>query len=1000
MKLSFHEDGNTLHVGTQPPRTYYIPYSQEAEIFSGKRESSGRFTLLNGTWQFRYFGQPEEVPDDLVAFGADWGTAEKIPVPSNWQNHGYDQRQYVNAFYPIPYDPPYVPRQNPCGLYRRVIILPQETGETAERQYLICEGVDSCFYLFVNGCFAGYSQVSHSSSEFDITSYLRPGENQLVFLVLKWCDGTYLEDQDKFRFSGIFRDVYLLSRPAEHIKDYTVATSLEDETARISVLLNVSPNCPPVSYRLLDPAGQEAAAGAAEGKTISIQLANPRLWNAEDPNLYRLLLYANGEIIPVFIGIREITIQKGVVCLNGSPIKFRGVNRHDSDPVNGSAVTEEQMLRDLVLMKQHNINAIRTSHYPNSPRFFELCSQYGFYVMAEADVECHGVDGLYGNDAYFPKIADDPKFGKSILDRIQLLVWQNRNHPCILIWSMGNESGYGCNFEAALSWTKQIDPDRLTHYESSIHTPPGKTYALNHLDLYSNMYPSPDAIRQYFQEKGEKKPYVMCEYSHAMGNGPGDLEEYQQLILEHPGFAGGFVWEWCDHAFVAGRSTDGSVKYGYGGDSGELLHDGNFCMDGLVYPDRRVHTGLREYQNVLRPARFQLGKKVNQFCVTNQLDFCNLADRLVITYELTQDGNLLQEGEVPRLEYDLPPHQSRTFSLPIKVPRDGRVHIRFMMRLAVQQGLETAGTFKGFQQLILQDNKPANPKNGMTQETHDLISYEEGQRFLRIHCKKCTYVYDKDRGIFDQIILQGRELLQKPMEYNIYRAPTDNDMHIRHHWHRCGYQIASSRSYRTTVLQEESCLKLVTELAILSPSIQWIAKAYVTWTVYSEGTLSAAFRVQKNPSVPYLPRFGIRLFLPEEQFDIRYTGMGPWESYPDKHQASWYGSFSAKLEDLQEDYIRPQENGSHWGCTELELSGKQSKLIITGKEFCFNASYYTQEELAAKAHNYELEKSGSVVLCLDLRQSGVGSNSCGPALPEPYQICQETFQGHIQIHFR
>ncbi len=543
-----------------------------------------------------------------------------------WQNYGYDTHQYVCNYYPFPYCPPFVPKENPSGAYVHVFSLSEEALKN--RQYLNFEGVDSCFYVWVNGNFAGYSQVAHSTSEFDITDLVCAGENRLAVLVLKWCDGSYLEDQDKFRMSGIFRDVYLLERPAQHIRDLTIRTFLTEDlkSGELHVELEYLNEMMPAHLRgiLETPEGETLAEIEGKGDRLQFTVKNPVLWNAEQPKLYTLKLVSDEETIIQRIGFRQIEIEKSVVLLNQVPIKIRGVNRHDSDPVTGAAIDREQAVRDLHLMKQHNVNAIRTSHYPNAPWFMELCDEYGFYVLDEADLESHGAAEKYGGscDGTYGDIVQNPVFSAAVMDRVQRCVIRDKNRTCVIIWSLGNEAGYGPSMEVAARWVKTFDPSRLLQYEGSIWETGGHSNDVSMLDLYTRMYDSVEGIEEYLKKPEWNKPYMLIEYAHAMGNGPGDLEDYQKVFEANPRILGGFVWEWCDHAVYMGKTANGRDNYSYGGDFGEELHDDNFCVDGLVFPDRTPHNGLKEFKNVHRPVRAVLTDQVNGVVeLENKMDF-------------------------------------------------------------------------------------------------------------------------------------------------------------------------------------------------------------------------------------------------------------------------------------------------------------------------------------------------------------------------------------------
>ncbi|MCC8170126.1 MAG: beta-galactosidase, partial [Oscillospiraceae bacterium] len=525
---NYHENPKILHVGTEDSRAYYIPFSDRMRALSNVREQSDRFISLNGEWNFEYY-------NSVYDFDGFENLTNKIPVPSCWQNHGYDTHMYTNVRYPFPYEPPYVPNFTPCGAYSR-----EFTVDVKGRFYLNFEGVDSSFYLWINDSFVGYSQVSHSTSEFDITDYVNRENNRICVLVLKWCDGSYLEDQDKFRMSGIFRDVYLLKRSENHIKDFFIKTGTD---GTVSVEADRE-----AKYTLLDLNGYEI--GSAEGESACLKIENPILWTSETPLLYTLIIEAAGEVIVQKIGLREISISGGVIYLNGKKLRIKGVNRHDSDPVKGYTISREQALTDLRLMKEHNINAVRTSHYPNSPWFTELCDELGFYVVDEADVEIHGTSAIYGGsqENTFGLLAQDERFYDAILDRVQRCVIRDKNRTSVIFWSLGNEGGYGEGFENAGRWVKEYDDMRLLHYESSVWETGGHKNDTSMLDVMSNMYATPERIRDYFENKEDSKPFIQCEYIHAMGNGPGGIDEYIELMDKYDGFVGGFVWEWCDHA--------------------------------------------------------------------------------------------------------------------------------------------------------------------------------------------------------------------------------------------------------------------------------------------------------------------------------------------------------------------------------------------------------------------------------------------------------------------
>ncbi len=1011
-----YEDLQTHHVGTEPNRSYFIPASRQMNDLVEHREKSDRFQLLNGDWKFKFCESIHDFQDRFFEEGFDASAWNTIPVPSVWQNHGYDNHQYTNIRYPFPADPPYVPYENPCGAYLYDFVY--EVKENAPKTYLNFEGVDSCFYLWLNGQYIGYSEVSHSTSEFDVTEVIQPGKNTLAVLVLKWCDGSYLEDQDKFRTTGIFRDVYLLKRPESSIRDYFTTVLLDEEEATVRIRLAYSGEVAPTKIKLLNAAGKTVATGSVKpfdnGGAFTHQailtVKNPILWNPEEPYLYDLLLETPEEVIADQVGLREIHIQDNQVFLNNQPIKFRGVNRHDSDPVTGPVISVEHMKRDLEMIRQFNFNAIRTSHYPNAPMFYQLCDQYGFLVIDEADHESHGASELYcsENDVWENHVerwnepfADNPEFLEATMDRTQRCVQRDKNRPCVIAWSMGNESAYGCCFEAALAWTKHFDPARLTHYESAQYRSRKRKYDFSNIDLYSNMYPSLDTLRAYIDSNPDK-PYLMCEYAHAMGNGPGDLEDYWHIIQENPVLTGGFVWEWCDHAIYAGEAPNGKAKYLYGGDHNESTHDGNFCVDGLVYPDRRPHTGLMEYKNVNRPVRVTaMDQKTGQITIHNYMDFISLDKYIDIYFEVTCDGDMVRSGKLEKVPAILP-HGEGTITLPLEVPEKGRCFLRLIYIQKNATVLIPAGFNLGFDELPLENADGRNQKAlniwKAKAPTEDSIKVTEGERYIDLNAASFHYRYDKFTGMFRCLTYQGKELLDKPMDFNIWRAPTDNDRKLKLHWMAAHYDRAITRAYRTHYVAADSEIRIHSDASISAIAIQRFMDIEIDWTVSVSGSITANILVKRNPEFPELPRFGLRLFLPKELENVSYFGLGPMENYPDKRNAAYHSMFTSTVTDLHEDYIRPQENGAHGDCDLVRLESDEIALTALGVDgFSFNASHFTQEELTNKGHNFELEESGSTVLCLDYRHNGIGSNSCGPTLLPQYQLNDETMDFTIRI---
>lgn len=995
---SFFQNPAIPHVNTEEPRSYYIPFPEHSEVFSLPRESSGRFQLLSGDWTFQFYPNMEAVPDDFFARAYSAPGFSRIPVPSAWQMQGYDRHQYTNTRYPFPFDPPFVPAENPCGVYLKNFEIPE--NERDSNKYLNFEGVDSCCYVWVNGNFIGYHQVSHCTGEYNITKYIRTGRNRLAVMVLKWCDGSYLEDQDKLRMSGIFRDVYLLYRPRNFIRDYTVRTHLDSSLrkATVQVSFQFLKTEEPVHYKLFSPDGKVLSEDSSKPGPLSLAVENPELWNAEAPRLYTLLFTSCGETIQERFGIRTVEVKNGAVTVNGTEVKLKGVNRHDSDPFHGCAVKREDLLKDFRLMKQHNINAIRTSHYPNAPEFTQLCDEFGFYVIAEADLESHGQEMIYHptkEDLCF--FADDPDYRLSILDRVQKLVTRDKNRACVLFWSLGNESGYGRNFEEAAKWVRAFDPTRLIHYENIDHVAPGSSPDFSLLDVYSRMYPPTDFIRDYF-EKSPSKPLLLCEHCHAMGNGPGDLEDYFKLMEQYPGFAGAFVWEWCDHSVFAGKTAEGKDKYLYGGDFGEEPNDGNFCIDGLVTPDRKPSTGLLEYKNVIRPIRAKKsGGAPWEFTFTNHLDFTELGETVEIRYEITRDGETVETGRIPTP--DIPPHGSQTIAVKPKQDYRGVVFIRFIYLQATPVGLVPAGLELGFDQFRMSsDNNLYRPLTPQSTTTAPLRLSEDDTSFSVVS-PAFRYRFSKKTGLPHEMSAQNHSFLLHPSQFNLWRAPTDNDKYIRKEWEKAGYNCAQPMVYEINAAMKGDEVQIRAKIGLVPVFRQRILTVSALYRIAPSGKLSVSLEAEKNPVFPFLPRFGIRMFLPNSFEALSYFGYGPYESYSDKHQASWQGLFHGTVSSQFVDYIKPQENSSHYGCEYLSLSNPQgAHLVFQGdSRFSFNASHYTQEELTQKLHSFELKASDSTVLCMDYKQSGIGSNSCGPALPKQYQLDEQKFSFSFDV---
>ncbi len=975
---NFFEDPKTIGVNTEPYRAYYVPFSDaETALLVSDREASDRLMLLNGDWDFKFFKDIYDVEEEFYSEEFDTSYYDVIDVPSVWNMRGYEKNQYVNSNYPFPYDPPYIMADNACGAYARYFDLTEE--DINSRLYINFEGVDSAFYLWINGEFVGYDQVAHCTSEFEITKFVRAGKNKIAVLVLKWCDGSYLEDQDKFRTSGIFRDVYILKRRKEHLRDFTVRSlptnDYKDGSLKVSFETTGELD---VKYTLFD--GDEKLLEGTSKTGIDETVENVVLWNAEDPYLYTLLLECNGECIVTEVGFREIKVVDKVVLMNGKPFKIKGVNRHDSSPFDGPAVSYEHVVEDLVLMKEHNINAIRTSHYPNAPYFVELCDRFGFYVIDEADLEAHGAyqtpfDPDYG------RIARREDFKDAWIDRQKRLYERDKNHACVIMWSVGNEAGYGPNAEASLDYLHSVDESRLAHYQCTIEK---RDYIDKDTpsDVKSMMYSHPNFIKEYIANG--PRPFFLCEYIHAMGNGPGGVEDYQQLIYSEPTFWGGCVWEWCDHAVYMGETVDGRAKYFYGGDFGEYPHDSNFCVDGLVLPDRTVSSSLLEFKNVIRPirARFEDGK----FIFTNHLDFTDANDVIDIYYEVTDGARLVLQGKIET--GSIKPHCDKAISIDLPEIYE-HAFIRFIYIQKCDLSVTEAGHELGFDQIELTEAVLNAPE--LCDGDIEII---ESDKSVEIKGKDFLYVYNKRTGTFDEAVYAQRTIFTRPSEFVIYRAHTDNERNTVISSKRAYYDKAYSRAYSSQCKIKSGIVEIHAIISICAVSAQRIIKLDTVYTIDGAGKIYVDIKAEKEPVLPILPRFGIRFFLDDKEDKLTYFGRGPVEAYSDKKCASYIGMFDSDADTEYVDYIKPQEHGAHCDTEWIEVSGagRYLKIQAVEKTLSFNLSKYTWEELESKPHNFELEKCGSTVLTVDYKQDGIGSNSCGPVPFDSYRFNENEFE--------
>lgn len=930
------EDIHKIHENTLPPRAHYIPYDTLEKALAGDKTSSAYYTLLNGTWDFCYFSRDIDYPQSA----RQW---DPVPVPSCWQSLGYEKPYYTNVNYPYPVDPPYVPDDVPLGVYRRKICV---TAQEAERDNtLVFEGVAPCFALYVNGGYVGYSTVSHSTSEFPVA--LQPGENEILVKVYKWCVSSYLEDQDFLRCNGIFRDVYLLSRPKGHLFDVNLSYDAKGITCEIP-------------HRVFDAAGNET------------DLHDPILWNAEEPYLYTVVLEQAGEFIPIKVGLRDQQVtENGELLINGVSVKLKGVNHHDTHPDNGYVLTAEELRRELLRMKELNINTIRTSHYPPQPVFLELCDELGFYVVDEADLETHGFATRepgrgYDDNPMWP--ARDPMWREAFLDRAARLYERDKNHTCVVMFSLGNESNYGENFAAMSGYIHDRESQRqgfrrLVHYENVYCGNPVKRDP-DTVDVVSRMYWTPSEMVSYHDATGDKRPMFLCEYAHAMGNGPGDLMDYWRVFEANPYMIGGCIWEWADHV-----ARDENGRYGYGGDFGEETHDGNFCCDGLVFHDRSFKAGSLEAKFAYQPMDASWDKGL--LTVRNRFDFKNLSD-FTFLWEVTGDGVVTDSGTFTLAAAG---HETVTMPLALKIPEST---FGSYLRLSMRDGENREVAFR---QMLLKEGKGIEPD-----QTGDARISQQGE-YAVITGEGFQYRFNLHYGYLEAL----DTLLSSPMRLTVWKAPNDNDRHLKTKWREEKYDHVHNKVYSCEVVGSTIAVK-----AALAPVSKMPFFRYeVQYTFFADGRIDVKLQGAFDRNRTFLPRLGFEFKTGEK--DFRYLGLGPWESYIDMHHGSWMGLFESSAEKEYVPYMNPQEHGSHLGTHYLALG---DFVITSNQGFSLNVSEYSPEELTRKAHGYELQKEDGTIVRIDYKVSGLGSNSCGPALRERYRMNDEQVSFEFSVSRR
>ena len=946
-----YENLQFLSENREPQRAYYIP----------KRG----YNLLNGVWDFKYYEKDYE--EELAT--KEW---DKIDVPSCWQARGYENPNYANVAYPYPYDPPYVPDDNPMGVYRREF----EVSDISRNTYIVFEGVSSCLELYINNKYVGYSQGSHLQAEFDITGYVTEGTNTVIAKVRKWCFGSYIEDQDFFRFNGIFRDVYILSRPVGHIKDIKITTDNNVINVEFEGSAKVS---------LLD--GNELlSCKSADGKALFV-VNNPVLWNAEKPHLYELLFEYEDEVISQKVGF--VTYEIGENCeflVNGTEVKLKGVNHHDSHPLNGWTMTDEEIRKDLLLMKQLNINTVRTSHYPPTPKFLDMCDELGIYVMLETDLEAHGASmreaGFLGYDCMDnPEwTCSDPAWKDAYLDRMIRAYHRDKNHCSIFSWSTGNESGHGDNHVEMINYIKANDKKRLVHCQDASRTSEnhefyGKdtTHIRYRADIFSKMYSPLSHIEGKLADPDFDMPYFMCEYSHAMGNGPGDVKDYWDLIYKHKKLIGGCIWEWADHTVL----VDGVPKYG-GDFEGELTNDSNFCADGMVFYDRSLKSGSLEVKAVYQYMDCTL--ECDEIEILNRYDFTNLSE-YEFRYEIKTDGVVVEQKS---LILDVKPKQ--TTRIKVSIPSTCKLGAYINCYLYDRSGFCVAQKQLEIPVDIVKDENVC-----------DVAHVQDDGRFITFTGDGFKYVFSKALGTFVSLVKNGEEELKAPIRITAMRAPIDNERHIKFKWY--WHNVWEAENFDRQIDKVYSC-SLENATVVVEASLSGVSRTpffryTVRYTVYANGEIHVCLDGKVKERCIWLPRLGFEIKMPTEKSEFEYYGMGPYENYCDMHHGSMIDWYTSDADREFVNYIMPQEHGNHIKTKVLKF---KDGLCFESNNMEFNISRYSSKALMDATHQDELIKSDCVNVRIDYKNSGIGSASCGPIeLNEKYRLSEKAIHFEFKI---
>lgn len=969
-KVKRWEDHRITGIGRREARTAFYKDSQKK-------------ISLNGEWDFKYVDAPELSPEGFEQSGACEGW-DKIDVPSVWQLRGYDKMHYTDVLYPFPVNPPHVPDENPTGIYKKTVVLDEQWME--KDTVLKFHGVDSAFDVWVNGKHVGFGKVSRLPSEFDITGFVKTGENDITVRVYKWSDGTYLEDQDMWWLSGIYRDVELINEEKNAVLDLRVNGTLDDSykngffTAGITMKQAGTNLGWKLSYK-----GKTVLEGelVSEGKDICIEAEIPEVhtWTAETPELYEFTVMTENQEVTVRCGFRKIEIKDKNFRVNNQVILLNGVNHHDYNPREGRRVTREQMESDIRLMKQYNINAVRCSHYPANEYFYDLCDEYGLYVINEADLECHGFEWVEN----YTWITDDETWKDAYVDRSVRMVKRDRNHPSIIMWSMGNESAFGCNFRSAAEAIRELDDTRLVHYEGD--------FEAEVTDVYSTMYTRLKGLKEIaeYQIKGDK-PHVMCEYGHAMGNGPGGLKAYQDMYRKYKRLQGGFLWEWYDHGIYTEEKD--KKYYKYGGNYGDFPTNGNFCIDGILMPDRTPSPGMEEYKQIIAPVEITAVEgSMNKLQIRNYYDFLNL-DTTTLYWEVKAEDQTIQDGIVEGLS--VAPHEGKIIALPITA-FELQENTDYYLNLTVCQKEERNYAPAGYEIKKVQIPMQIRKDGFSVRETADKLQVTEGQGGLTVENSRVTAKFSTVFGKLISFGKDGKEYLTEGPRMNVYRATIDNDMYKKEDWmNKYFIQKPVEETEYVSCLKEDD--KVIVQIGTFFSCYNqsWGFECDYTYTVYSCGQMKVEIQgkaVQRGKLEPaFLPRIGVIMKGNKNFQKAMWYGMGPGESYVDSKAASIMGIYENTVDGMMTDYVFPQENGHHEQVKWFRIGdGKDGLLCKMEEKLGLNLANYTDESLEKAQHPFEIEKADDVIIHLDYRQSGLGSNSCGEEQLEENKVKLQDF---------